>query len=371
MVFSTDSKRVMMQKRFSRCLSMVFFVISMGLSVSSQAERIPGMDVPLFEDAVERWLEDNDVDSLPMLSNLARQNNTAARLLLSRIEMTDRAPSDYVQGLSRSQRLALFRSDVDKQAVFHRSWLKVESDQGTPLAQILFDGSALGISLASIRRLYEVGEREAAEHRVKKMAADGSPDDRRALARFLPRHAELAPYLRAFRLARDGLTPSKTALQSMIAAVQGGEPETIAVGDNANLRSVLQFVGVGYQAGARTLNYGADSPYYNDITQWILSAPQTIPIANACRAACAEADLAACVNTAFGLAGGYYQAIRLDSPLETVISQSRFLNSQRAKNMLLRWTAAFRSENGKMVFTPQELKVKSRCLAEAVARENP
>jgi hypothetical protein len=85
------------------------FLASVSNAYSSEVDALLGARVPVFLAAVGAWLDDNDVDSLPILSSLANGGNVAARLLPSRIETTDRASGDYVKRLSRKERLNLFR----------------------------------------------------------------------------------------------------------------------------------------------------------------------------------------------------------------------------------------------------------------------
>ena len=73
------------------------FLASVSIAYSSEVDALLGARDPVFLAAVDTWLDDNDADSLPILSSMANGGNVAARLLLSRIETTDRAPGDYVK----------------------------------------------------------------------------------------------------------------------------------------------------------------------------------------------------------------------------------------------------------------------------------
>ena len=326
---------------------------------------LPGADNPVFLAAVETWLDDNDADSLPVLSSLASQGNVAARLLLSRIETTDRAASDYVKSLSRQARLNLFRPSGT--GVFRPSWLKIESDAGNPTAAALLEATALGINLAGIQRLYRIGEIEATEHLVRKVAVDGSQAERQELAGFLPPESELAPYLRAFRHGQEGMTTGQTALQHIVATNDGIEPESIQLGDDPDTQIAVEFVDLGYQAGSQTSGYGENNKHFGAITKWIMTAPEANAIAYLCRRICTDQATPACANIAFGLIGGYYEVIRFDSPLEIIIPQLRFLVSERAVGMTLRRLAFSATEAGEKILLEREFSVKSKCLAKAVS----
>ena len=94
----------------------VFVFIILYLTAPSWlfANTISGQNSTVFQHAVKIWLDDNDADSLPVLKNLAVEGNRAAQLFLGRIEITDRAPSKFVQSLSRDERLSLFRPETSK-----------------------------------------------------------------------------------------------------------------------------------------------------------------------------------------------------------------------------------------------------------------
>ncbi|MCP4433611.1 MAG: hypothetical protein GY806_21745 [Gammaproteobacteria bacterium] len=336
---------------------------------SSKASTLSGANDPDFLLAVETWLSDNDAGSLPILSMLSNQGNTAARLLLSRIEITDRASGDFVIQMSRSERLDLFRSNL-RYGVFRSSWIKVEADRGNPIAQVLLDGTSLGINIAAIKQLYEIGEFEATEHLVRKVVVDGSQSERQELARLLISKSELTPYLRGFRFTSLGMTTGRAALLHIIGMNEGIDPVSVDLGYGPDTRMAMQFVDFGYQAGAQTIGYWDKSKHFDAIAKWTMTAPQALAVANLCRRNCSEQQISGCAITGFGLVGGYYEMIRFDSPLETVIPQSRFLNSERAIGMALRRIAAARTEAGVKVFSDIELSEKSQCLAEAVNNLN-
>ena len=141
---------------------------------TAQAGDLPGGDDPALLAAIDVWLQDNDADSLPAMAALAGDGNTAARLLLARIEATEQAPSIFVSSLSRNERGDLFRSDSGK-GLFRPSWLKSEQQAGNQFAAALLDSSALEVNLGAIRTLYELGEDEAAYDLIREVAANGSP----------------------------------------------------------------------------------------------------------------------------------------------------------------------------------------------------
>ena len=330
------------------------------LSQGVQASDLKGLEDPSLQAAIEIWLQDNDEDSLPVFATLAIGGNRAARLLLARIEATDQALSDYVSGLSRKERVELFRSNAGK-GLFRPSWLKSEKKAGNQFASTLLDGTALAVNIDAIRALYEIGEPEAAYDMIRETAGSGSQEQKRELASFLPQNSELMPYLRALQKPVAGITPGHTALQQIVNSteLQGAESAT---------RAAANFVEYGYQTGVQTSDFEQTNPYYGDLASWIESAQVTVPIAALCQRNCGE-ETRDCAVTVFGLVGGYYKAIRFDSPLQTLIDQPRYVTSDRAVGMVLRRVSFARPAGAseKLLISDSELRAKSTCLAKTVA----
>ena len=71
--------------------------------------------------------------------------------------------------------------------------------------------------------------------------------------------------------------------------------------------------------------------------------------------------------TLMALTGGYYEIIRLDSPLAAAIPQAEFLTSHRARETALRRAAHTRAETDKELATVPEIAKHSQCLSRIVA----
>ena len=329
---------------------------------------IAGSPDPDFRKALETWLADDDAMSLPALAALAAlaaDGNRAARLLLARIEITDRAPSAFVLGLDREQRNRLYRKRREN-SLYYRGWIEIEKEAGDSFAAVLHGAGVLGIDHAAIHDLYAAGEREAAEHKIRKIAVDGLQQDRKLLAEFLGPDDEHAPYLFGFRYSHAGATTGQAALKTILGQLEGTPTLEIQAQRDADTRRAEVFVDIGYQAGSSVADYDSGGQHYEAITTWLLQAPGAVPIANLCRRSCGVAELNTCSLTAFGLVGGYYELIRFDSPLENLVSQTDFLASARAEGMVARRVASARSEAAVPVFDEAELKRRSACLAAAV-----
>ncbi len=338
----------------------VFLVLALCVLFAPQAgysSSLTGQDDTDFQNAVDLWLADDDRNSLANLAVLAARGNRAARLLLARIEGTDRAASPFMRSLSRTERLDIYRPPKSSGA-FYSSWLREESKAGNELADAFLVSGALGINIDGIDHLFHLGEPEAAEHMIRKIATDGGNEQRKKVLALIGETHELTPYVSAFLTMHEGPTTGLAALRYML----GKNGSTLSL-DDPGTRAAARFADIGYQAGRHAFFYTPDNPYFMAIAEWVLSTGIASPLARVCRQACAPEALSGCANLAFGLMGGYYEIIRLDSPLESVIPQDIFLNSARATGMVLRKMISFRAEQGDPVFTEAALKSKSRCLA--------
>jgi hypothetical protein len=352
-----------MTARYPRPWTSIVTCVLIGIfnAYQAQAGDLAGSSDPAFEAAVEVWLEDNDPDSLPALARLAADGNIAARLLLSRIAATDQAPSDFVEGLSRKQRVELFRSSSGT-GLFRPTWLKTETRAGNPVAAALLESSALAVNLEAIRTLYDIGEPQAAYDLIREVAGNGSERDKTALIEFLPQGSELLPYARALENPAKWTSPGHAALRHVTgtAELTGSESATAAA---------AKFVEYGYQTGVQNSEFDFDNEYFDELAEWIETAPAVASIANLCRRQCDGGEFPACAVTVFGVVGGYYKAIRFDSPMQTLIEQSRYVASERAAGMVLRRVAFARAAaaSAEPLISAEQLQAKSRCLADAVA----
>jgi len=337
----------------------VLFWIEILVVSSARANDLKGSEEPALQAAIEIWLQDNDEESLPVLAALAAEGNIAARLLLARIEVTDQGPSNFLNGLSRKERVELFRSNSGK-GLFRPTWLSSETKAGNQFASVLLSSTNTAVNIDAIRKLYEIGEIEAAYELIREVAGNGSQQQKEELARFLPDKSELMPYLRALQNPDAVLTPGYAALKQSIDSYEVSGPEF-------DTRAAAYFVEYGYQTGVQNSDFDQSNHYYSGLASWIEAAPVTTPVATMCQRYCRN-DTQECTITAFGLIGGYYKAIKFDSPMQTLIEQSRYVTSDRAIGMVLRRVSFARPAGaaGKFLISDDELRTKSACLAEAV-----
>ena len=344
----------------------VFLWIGVFMVQSVKANDLEGSDSPALLSAIEVWLQHNDEESLPVIAMLASDGNIAARLLVAQIENTDRAASEFVSNLSRKERVGLFRSTSGK-GVFRPSWLKSEMQEGNQMAAALLKAPALEVNIEAIKSLYEMGEPEVTYDLVRQVAGNGTKDEKQELAEFLPETSELAPYLRALQTPVAGFTPGIAALQQIMGGGEFQQLEEILRGPEKDTSATAIFVEYGYQNGVQSVDFDRSNSYYLDLARWIETAPVTTPIATLCHRFCESDNIHSCAITAFGLVGGYYKAIRFDSPIESLINQSRFASSDRAAGMLLRRISSVENASGKPLISDIALREKSECLAKPVA----
>ncbi|WP_350335076.1 hypothetical protein [Coralliovum pocilloporae] len=333
---------------------LVVWVFSLGLM--SQAMALPGASDPDFRKAVALWLDDDDRHSLPELARLAEDGNVAARLLLSRIERTDRGPSPYVRTLSDQQRLALFRPRSDG-GRFHPSWLMVEMQKKNALARMLQMAGRPQVDVELIRGLRDAGELQATDHPTRIAALYGTHGLRQLLLDEKLVLPELVPYVLYNRLAPE---PRGDGIAALRWIVQPRTPDLVSPDDPETL-SMAGLLALGFGYGSLS----PDNRWYKYVENWVLRSEAARPVADFCQRSCGS-DKKACAMTMLALTGGYYEVIRLDSPLESVIGQERFLASKRARQSAFRRAAMARSETDDWLATIPEIARHSVCLANQV-----
>ena len=149
-----------------------------------------------------------------------------------------------------------------------------------------------------------------------------------------------------------------------LAALRHIQPQPVdANSDQALGMAGLLGLGLGYG------DLSPDNPWRPAVENWVMTARSTTPIARLCDAECPE-DTAACAFAFLALSGGYFEVIRYDSPLETVISQDQFLESPRARLMVLRRAALARTEtNLEWLANSAPAAQLSNCAIDLVTKE--
>lgn len=309
--------------------------------------------------ATEQWLQGEDEQSLTALAELARNGNSDARLLLGRIETMDLGPSPYRMSLTKMETRALFR-DISGHGLFGRTWISVEAALDNELARVFLRAAQPVPRYGLIERLNRLGEHQAADHPTRILALYGDPEMRAKLrtAEFLM--PDLIPYLDYLsgppEPRVDGLSALRYIALDTKGTISASDPDTLGM---AGLLSL----GFGYG------DHDADNKWRPLVENWLLTTPSTQPIADLCRQECAD-DAGGCAAAFLALSGGYYEVIRIDSPLEKLIPQDVFLASPRARLMTLRRAALARSETNMTWLADREgIAEFSECAADLVIAE--
>jgi len=315
--------------------------------------QLSGSDDATLQRTVRLWLDDNDEASLPALAALARAGNPAARLLLARIERYDRAPSAYLTSLSKQARLSLFRAPRNESG-FYPTWLRIESVRGNPLATALERARRPYVDLQLIETLYRAGEIQASDHPVRIASIYGDQKTHGTLLQSDYLITELVPYVRSYRIPAQQQADGLEALRTITG------DSTIDITDE-DTSQVARMLSLGYPFGEISVS----SRWRSTIENWLMTSTASRPVAALCQQQCGD-QAGACAVALLGLTGGYYELIRLDSPLESVISQDVFLNSPRARRSALQRAALTHSETAEELMSIAQIEKVSECAAALV-----
>ncbi|WP_299844951.1 hypothetical protein [uncultured Roseovarius sp.] len=312
-----------------------------------------------LERATEYWLKGRDQKSLIMLAELARAGNADARLLLGRIETTDLGPSPFRMSLSKDETRALFR-DISEHTLFGKTWISVEAALGNEYAHAFLRAAQPVPRLGLIERLNRLQEYQAADHPTRIVALYGNQSmrDKLRASEFLM--SDLEPYLDYLsgtpEPRGDGLAVLRHIAPDLRASVSADDAETLGMAGILSL---------GYGYG----DHSSGNRWRAPVESWLLSSPSTKPIADLCAVECGGAK-ANCAFAFLALSGGYFEAIRVDSPFEKLIPQAQFVSSHRARIMVLRRAALARSEtNLTWLADHKQIAEISECAADLIINE--
>lgn len=337
---------------FRNCL----FAIALTLFWAPTAQSDQGK---AFEAAIAAWLQDDDAGSLPILAELAQRGHAEARLLLARIETEDKGHSRFRSQLTTQQSRQLFRASTDHGHAY-QSWLAVEAAEGNPLAILLLDAKKPWPSLEVIEQLSAAGEREATDHPTRIAALYAGPLEKQVLREGGNLQFDLVPYLDYLTGTPEPRGDGLAALRHIVPnRAEDVDPQD---SDTLGMAGILA-LGLGYG------DVSDQNRWRVDVESWVTDAKSTQPIAELCSQNC-PTEAQKCGFAIFALTGGYFEAIRLDTPLESVIPQQVFLQSSRARNMTLRRATWARTEtNLDWLSEAEDVEGISACAAEMIRVE--
>ncbi|MEX0283374.1 MAG: hypothetical protein AB3N23_02070 [Paracoccaceae bacterium] len=139
-------------------LSLLVMGLLAMLPGSSYADEIEGANDPVFAQAVQTWLNGEDLTALKTLAQLSHDGNPAAQILLAEIASRGHLHTHTTYMMARKDRVALLRFPM---GVSGRSWLTF-AQQREPLARALLQSRQTDAQAASIAALVELGEPMAA-----------------------------------------------------------------------------------------------------------------------------------------------------------------------------------------------------------------
>lgn len=360
LLLNIDAAKRIKKSQLDKFFRILLIFASAGFSSFSGAETVQGTDNPQFKQAVAAWLDNNDEQSLPVLADLALQGNIAARLFLARIERTERVPSQFLSNLSQEQQQALLRSPESK-GKFKLTWLQVEEKRGNPLARALSRSGLSYVDLETIETLRAYGEIQATDHLIRSASFHGDDIARDKLLNGLA-YEELLPFV------RHQIRPEKKygyGLQVLKKISVGKTPVSIDVDkiDDQDKEAIL-FLALGSPYG----ELDKVNRWREPVEDWLQNHEAVKPVYSICSQQCPH-EVNSCAVSVFGLSGGYYEVIKLKTPLESIVTQSDYLNSERARQQTVRHAALRRAEDGGTLITIEDLSKTSQCLANLVSTE--
>jgi hypothetical protein len=154
------------------------------------APPIAGAREPAFQEALQTWLDGDDLRALEVLAALARQDNRAAQIFLARVASEVHLHWHVTADMTRGERVALLRQPG---GLSGRSWLNAAAME-VPLAAAFKESSQIEPRGSALRTLFSYGENTAAMRPLylTSMAGLNSP---RTASRVL--HPSLGGYSRA------------------------------------------------------------------------------------------------------------------------------------------------------------------------------
>lgn len=304
---------------------------------SAAAIEIDGSDDPQFRKAVKAWLDDDDPGSLPTLSKLATEGNTAARYLLGQIERTTHFGSEtqFARTLDREQRIALFRSPG---GLFGTSWIEILKDDKEELATILISLKDPRYEKEQLATLIRMGEDHIAMRELIREISFGRYRTIIKLDHQLPLRNGNRAYLWYSKLF--GTKMSKTESKAMLREFSDDFAQS-GVDSALMTRLTFEYLTPKSDKLKRMELYGdflnyPGSVYRNrkitssDVTgfqKWLKSkAPSTENLTLPyifCRKECPY-NVRQCMMGVLAMAGGYEELRTFQSPLENLIPYHDF-----------------------------------------------
>ncbi len=304
-----------------RSIMMLITVVTLGFStlmVQAGSGQLRGQDEPAFTSAVQMWLNGDDLIALQSLSDLAKQGNSAAQILLASIASRSSFHVHVTANMDRKDRIALLRKPG---GLSGKSWL-TEAQSSEPLALALLQASRIGEKAPAISALVELGEPLTAMVAAQSMLLNGEGAELirvlQGLDSLLPPEADI---LLGWALYQEKQTAkNRYAGSARIARV--------LTGDERFLLSELAW------GQLRPIDLISNSDVQGKVIGLSGKVRAWTPVRKFCEQRCAD-TVDECTAT-----GGVYTTSPLTprSPLESVIPNEVYWASNRASGDLARST---------------------------------
>lgn len=181
-------------------------LILLPLAALSDGAFVQGEEAPEFKLAVRAWLDGDDLAGLKAMSELAKNGNTAAQILLASIAGRSSFHSHLTTKMDRSARISLLRMPGGFSG---KSWLSV-AQETEPIALALLQVAKAREKTPAIAALVEFGEPQTAMIAAQKVLKDGQGKELIAvlqgLDHKLPPEADILLFWALFQ-AEHGMEP--------------------------------------------------------------------------------------------------------------------------------------------------------------------
>ncbi|MEM1299073.1 MAG: hypothetical protein AAGH68_07305 [Pseudomonadota bacterium] len=337
------------------------------IALPARAEMPAGHDDPRFQAAVAAWLDADDQASLPAFAALAREGNTAAQILLARIDMQRTHPGPWLKTLSQEELRTLFRKPNGK---FPKSWLAVAADKSV-LAAALQDSRFKDRDRRTLAKLIALGETRIAAQLASRLmnfaeydavieAIHGRTNDPQlmeiASVAALYSASEQARMLRELKLNATTMGALQLLLPSML--------ERLGIAEGEIDQQAM--VEIAWAVSGRLPEGHGDRVIRNAFLESITRIPEGAALARLCKKACQQ-SFGSCFSMGMFVAGGLSGLDKVGSPVQSLIPQKLYMASARAPEDTLNAMAGMAHALPGLVDSRQGAQRHDRCLAAQIS----
>lgn len=309
--------------------AVLLFALAQG---AARADTLPGSEVADFQAALDSWLQNDEETSLPAMSGLAQDGNAAAQLMLALIDKSPELQGPWLSRQPRAARISLMR---DEGGLSGQSWIHSAAEV-SELARHWQTLWTVDAPIELVRDFAELGEERAARVAVTVLAAR----ERRGFAD-LAEYQGYPPAMRYFIWREWAGDPAHlNGLADEILSLAPGDPQRVMMGEDVS-----------------DVDYG----------NWLMSAPEALPIAALCEARCADSQHSCGLAAARALNDPLLVMVQ-GSPAEALVPAETFAQSPRGRSTLMRRVLLGASSRMRPALLAATAQIDS-CFAEALVDE--